>query len=81
MKKFLTVSIFILLLSFASIASYTENYDDMLIQCNMHGKNVPKVRDKHLCEKENFDDDFIYYIAHLKTDESGRLLLEIIMQY
>jgi hypothetical protein len=61
-----------------SSSSFNENYDDMLIQCNVYERSMPKVRDKHLCERDdNNDDDFLYYIAPLKATYSGKERIHI----
>ncbi|KAG5684381.1 hypothetical protein PVAND_013616 [Polypedilum vanderplanki] len=73
MKK---IVLFLCLVSFdSSIGSFNEDYDDMLIQCSMYEKNMPNVRDKHLCEQDYNDDDFLYYITILKTSYSGNEFL------
>ncbi|XP_070495638.1 U21-ctenitoxin-Pn1a-like [Chironomus tepperi] len=53
-------------------SSFNESHDDMLIQCRMNIKNLPKKREKHICEKENFDDDFDYQIANMEAPYSGQ---------
>lgn len=65
----LFILLFILRLEFGE-SSFYESYDDMLIQCRMN-INSSKRREKHICEKENFDDDFEYKIAEMKTPYSG----------
>lgn len=50
---------------------FIESHDDMLIQCRMNIQKLPKKREKHICEKENFDDDFDYQIANMEAPYSG----------
>jgi hypothetical protein len=68
MNKFV---LFCLLLFDPSIGSFTESYDDTLIQCNVYGRNIQQERVKHLCEQDNNDDNFLFFIAQLKTPYSG----------
>lgn len=54
-------------------STFSESHDDMLIQCRVNIKTLPKKREKHICEKENFDDDFDYQIANMEAPYSGEL--------
>jgi hypothetical protein len=56
-----------------SSSSFSESYDDILIQCSMDVKNAPKERDTHICQKENFDDDFEYRIVEMAAPFSGKI--------
>ena len=65
--------LFIVILPFFQLcdSTFSESHDDMLIQCRMNIKNLKKKREKHICEKENFDDDFEYQIANMEAPYSG----------
>jgi hypothetical protein len=67
--------LFIAILSFFQLcdSTFSESQDDMLIQCRVNIKTLQKKREKHICEKENFDDDFDYQIANMEAPYSGEL--------
>ena len=70
-----SILLFIVILPFFQPcdSSFSESHDDMLIQCRMNINELPKKREKHICEKENFDDDFDYKIANMEAPYSGDL--------
>lgn len=71
MRFTLLFHIFLVLLH-QTDSHYTESHDDVLLQCSETVKNMPRRREKHICEKENFDDDFDYQIVNMEAPYSGK---------
>lgn len=55
---------------------YEESIGDMLIQCNSHQSEVfADNRTAHLCEKDNFSEDYSYIISLMETRYSKKKFL------
>lgn len=78
MKYFLLLVVFICLTAITQTSAYEyeESISDMLIQCNSYQNEVLfKNRTAHVCEKEDPDGDFSYYITPMKNRYSKREFL------